>query len=249
VAYSPDGRFLAVAEIVAETTGAHLWSVETGKDVHIDGGQGQVTAIAFSPDGRYFLTAGEDRNVLVWDVARVTGEPASPPPLTGEQVRKRVADLLGRDPLRAYQAFHRLARAPGDVIAVLRERLRPVPPPDPGRLARLLRQLDRDDFAERERAMDALRQLGPPAEGGLKRALTAERSAEVRRRVGVVLEELEQAQKGRRTEWGVQLLARIGTPEARALLQDLARGAPGAPRTEAAAAALKRWAEPGPAHR
>jgi WD40 repeat protein len=78
-AYSPDGRFVAAAEIAEEETGAHLWSVATGKDVRVDGGQGKVTAIAFSADGRYLLTAGEDRNVLVWDVARVRGEPESVP--------------------------------------------------------------------------------------------------------------------------------------------------------------------------
>jgi WD40 repeat protein len=245
VAYSPDGRFVAAAEFqraarLWSSTGAHLWSMETGKHYRVDGGQGQVTAFAFSGDGRYFLTAGEDRNVLVWDVARLAGEPETPAPLTGEQVRALVADLRGNNPLRAFQAFHRLSRSPEKVVAVLRDRLPPVPPADPERLARLLRQLDSDAFEERERATAALRELGPPAERGLKQALTAERSAEVRKRIGLVLGELEQASKGRRTDWSVRLLERVGTAEARTLLEALAGGAPGAPRTEAAAAALKR---------
>jgi WD40 repeat protein len=240
VAYSPDGRFLAAAEIVQGETGAHLWSIETGKDVRIDGGQGQVTAIAFAPDGRYFLTAGEDRTVLVWDVARVTGEPEEPAPLTAAQVRELAADLLGNNPLRALQAFLRLSRSPEQVVAALKERMKPVPPADPERLARLLRQLDSDDFQERERAAAALREMGPPAERALKQALAAGPSAEVRKRLGRLLEELEQARKGRRTDWSVRLLERLGTTEARGLLEGLAGGAPGAPLTEDAAAALRR---------
>jgi hypothetical protein len=62
----------------------------------------------------------------------------------------------------------------------------------------------------------------------------------VRRRAGALLEELERARKRRRTDWGVRLLERIGTAEARALLETLAGGDPGATRTEEAAAALKR---------
>jgi hypothetical protein len=114
----------------------------------------------------------------------------------------------------------------------------------PPTLARLLRQLDSDAFEERERATAALRELGPPAERPLKQALAPEPSAEVERRVGLVLAGMEQARKERRTDWSVRLLERIGTPEARALLEALARGAPGAPRTEDAAAALKRLDKP-----
>jgi WD40 repeat protein len=243
VAYSPDGRFVAAAEIF-ERDGAHLWSVQTGKDVRLDGGQGKVTAIAFTPDGRYFLTAGEDHNVLVWDVARVTGEPKSLPPLTDAQVRKLVADLRGNNPLRAFQAFRRLSRSPEKVVAVLRDHLRPVPRVDPDRLARLLRQLDSDDFQERQRATAELRELGQRVERGLKQALKSKPSLEVRRRIGRVLKGLEWARKERRTDWSVRLLERIGTAQARALLQALARGAAAAPLTEDAAAALKRLDRP-----
>jgi hypothetical protein len=134
--------------------------------------------------------------------------------------------------------------SPDQVVAALRDRLRPVAPADPERLARLVRQLDSDDFRERERATAALRELGQPAERGLKQALTAERSAEARKRIGRLLEELEQARKGRRTDWSVRLLERVGTAEARTVLEALARGAAGAPLTEDAAAALQRLAKP-----
>jgi hypothetical protein len=243
VAYSPDGRFVAAAEIV-EREGVHLWSVETGKGVRLDGGQGKVTAVAFSPDGRYFLTAGEGHNVLVWDVARIGGEPKRLPPLTDARVRKLVADLRGNNPLRAFQAFQRLSRSPQKAVAVVRDRLRPAPPVAPERLARLLRQLDSDDFQERERATAALRELGQRAEGGLEQALKSKPSLEMHKRIDRLLEELERARKRRGTDWGVRLLERIGTAEARALLEALARGAPPAPLTEDAAAALKRLGKP-----
>jgi hypothetical protein len=44
-----------------------------------------------------------------------------------------------------------------------------------------------------------------------------------------------------REVWAVKVLERIGTPEARQLVEELAKGAPTARLTEAAKAALGRW--------
>ena len=46
-----------------------LWDAATGKAIRsFTGHQGAVTAAAFSPDGKRFVSGGTDRLVKVWDV-------------------------------------------------------------------------------------------------------------------------------------------------------------------------------------
>lgn len=73
VAVSPDGRLVAAG--AAEANLACVWDIETGRLVrtirqHPDG----VVAVAFSPDGRYLLTAGRE-GAAAWD-ARQEGAPS-----------------------------------------------------------------------------------------------------------------------------------------------------------------------------
>jgi WD40 repeat protein/Flp pilus assembly protein TadD len=75
VAAPGDGsRFVA-----AGFSGAQIWDAQNGRQVgKFLGHQNYVTAVAFCPDGRTVVTAGEDRRAGLWSLAR--GE-ATPSPL------------------------------------------------------------------------------------------------------------------------------------------------------------------------
>ena len=199
--------------------------------------------MGFSPDGRLLASAGRDSTALVWDL---TGKPGGPSkPLAANELAAAWADLASEDAGRAYQAICRLAAAPDEALPYLRKHIRPVAPVDEKRVARLIADLDSDEFAMREKAADELDKLGERAAGAVRQALAGRPSAEPRRRLEALLD------KQAAEEWGpsadrlrsvraLEVLERVSTPEAKKLLAELAKGAPEAWLTREAKAALDR---------
>jgi RNA polymerase sigma factor (sigma-70 family) len=65
-ARSPDGKLVAVAD----GKSIHFLDNATGKELRrLAGHQDRVTALAFSPDGKVFVSGGADRSILLWDIA------------------------------------------------------------------------------------------------------------------------------------------------------------------------------------
>ena len=136
-----------------------------------------------------------------------------------------------------------LIGAPGQTVPLFRDRLRPVPAADTARVVKLIAALEADQFEERTAAFKELQGLGERAAGPLRQALKVGTSLELRRRVEQLLDAIEaepRSPNGLRQLRAVQILELAGTPEARQLLQTLAKGAPGARLTQAATEALDR---------
>jgi RNA polymerase sigma factor (sigma-70 family) len=238
--FSPDGRMLAYSGDGSDPT-IPLLEAASGRERRCLAGQlGYVTSLSFSADGRRLLSSCYEE-ALVWDlgISRTSKTP------TAAEAEKLWADLAGEDAARAYAAIHKLAASPNVAVPFLRKHLPPVPAADEKRVARLIADLDSDDFATRQRASGDLEKLGERALPAYRRALEGKPSLETRRR-------LEDLQRRAYAAWwdvsgerlrslrAIEALEMAGTEEARDVLKTLAAGAEGTRLTQEATAALKR---------
>src|SRR5262249_46057352 len=159
-------------------------------------------------------------------------------------------DLAGADAAAAYRAIGALAAAPEQAGPALADRLRPGPPAHPRQGARPGAGLGRAQLGAGGRGgagRGPAGGAGEAAEPALRQALTGDVSAEVRRRLGAVLDRLEAGSPERlRTDRALEALERIGTPEAREVVAKLARSSSGTRTGTAAGETLRRLERRGP---
>jgi hypothetical protein len=207
-----------------------LWDAWTGKQVgSFAGHRGSINSLTFAPEGGLLASGGSDGTVLVWDVSGLL--PAEKEPaekLGGDELARCWDDLAGADAVRAYRAIYELGRRPEQAEALLRAKLEKISGVNAERLARLVADLDDDDFKVRQKAGEELAALGRAAEGALTKALEGNPSPEVKRRVTDLLAKLEGAPENAEKRLqlrAVEALERVGTPGARRLLEKLAKEA------------------------
>jgi WD40 repeat protein len=237
-ALSPDGRSLAaggtISIIVLELATERSWPTERRT---FRGGGEVPSCMAFSPDNRRLLT-GEGSTALIWDLI---GEARTRLDLTAREREGLWNNLAGDNASLALDAVWRLALTPKESVPFLRERLRPAPPADDKQVARWIVDLDDEEFTVRQKATRELERVGDLARPLLEKALAGKPSVEVRRRLLQLLSRLDGLSPEQQRELrAVEALEQAGTAEARALLQVLAKGAPGARLTSAAQEALTR---------
>jgi WD40 repeat protein len=234
LAFSPDGQWLSAGGYHGDVA---VWEARTGQRVlKLAGHPARVVSVAFGPDGRTLLTGADDSTGLVWDLRPGSEAGDDPGPAA-------LWDALGgSDAPAAYRAVWLLADRPDRSVPFLKGKLTPVQPMDPKRLRQLLDRLDSDQFAEREAASRELAVGAETVEPELRSELTRSPSAEKRRRLQALLDGLApgvSAEDVRRAR-AVVVLQWAKTPDARRLLEELARGAPGAWLSREATAALER---------
>jgi len=246
MAFSPDGRLLAVAEHHELT----LWDVHTGQNARRFTRQGSgIKAIAYGPDGKVVVTANENGTLLVWDVTgRLKNGRLEPIVLKASELEALWRDLASTDAAVAHRALWTLAAEGPQATSYAAERLQPIPRLEPEKLTQWIGDLDSDDFKVREHATKELATHGEAAREALRRALTESTSAEARSRIKMLLETMDAPMptRERLRSWrAVAVLEQNADAESRRVLEELAKGAPEARLTREAKAALHRLAQRG----
>jgi len=188
-------------------------------------------------------TGHADSTILLWDLSFIGEHYKSL--LTKPHARQVAAaweDLANSDARKRHQAVWRLIGAGDSATALVRAELAPAPEIAPTRVTSLIADIDHDSFDRRENASPELGKLLPQVRPELVDAAKTS-SPETRRRIESLLDlstfVVRDAQTLRDIR-AVELLERIATREARALLKNLATGAPKARLTQEAIASLSR---------
>ncbi len=236
VAFAPDGRTLAVG--CADGT-VRRFELRSGRELPPLTGHGNgVIALCFTADGKTLQSLGADQKLFVWAAdANRDWRPKSIP--LDEKALERLWDTLrSDDALDLYGSAQLFGASPGPTVAFLRKHLTPVPEGDSARIEKLVADLGKE-YNERKRAVIELRKIGAAALPALRQV--AERGEDdMARRLLWEFESLAPPREHFRAVRALEVLERIDSDDARSLLAALAKGAPQAPFTIEAKAALER---------
>jgi WD40 repeat protein len=247
LAFSTDGRFLAVNTL---DDAVKVIDLGSGKEIaEFHGKQGRVRCLAFGPEAGTLFAGGADGTTLLWNTREQVQQARQPGDADAETVKRLWADLAEADAARAYKAVTALSALAKPTVTWMKEQLHPARGEDQSHITKLISDLDDEEFDVRKKAFEELSNLGNQARPALKKALEGTPSAEVRKQSEELLERLAPGQVSLsgdtlREVRAIEVLETIGTPESRAILEALSRGAGGTRLTEEAAAALKRLGGP-----
>jgi hypothetical protein len=228
-----------------------VWKVVT-RDLYKDFGPFTLTGIAFTPEDG---TAGLFDHIYLArsleDFDQIDAIGRNPEAVKDDLPATRLQtlwdNLADEDDARALRAQRALFAAAKQGVPLLKERLKPVDYGDAEkRILRLIADLDDDDFDVRETASAELAKAGHAAGRALRKARENPASAEAKRRLDELLKNAADdalPPEQLRLLRAVEVLERVGTPEAGEVLQALAKGTAGAEPTEAAKAAVERLAK------
>jgi RNA polymerase sigma factor (sigma-70 family) len=238
LAFSPDGRILAVGEALTQeergSSKVKLIEFATGETIAtFHGHHSSVAVFQFAPDGRTLYSGGGDSTILKWDATARHGNGKSTPNPAAAW------DALAQEASKAYPAHWDLVDAPKEAVALLRKKIVPAKKLDAKEVRGMMENLDSDNFQERNKASALLKSHGYSAEPFLRQMVEAEKRPEVKQRLRTLIDELSGA-SFLRIQRAMQVLESIGNDDAKQLLRELAHGAPESMLTKEAAIVLKR---------
>jgi WD40 repeat protein len=251
VTASRDGRLIAWASADSQRT-IHLYDALTGKEIAniASGHRGSITCLRLHTDNeRPVLYSGSvDTTAVAWDLRETMDVfRQGTPQITTDEAEQVWLELGAEDPVVMHRALWTLATAGETAVSMLAKHLKPAPVDEElgPKVAKLIDQMNDDQFSVRERATQQVAELGEGADPFLRLALEETNSAEVRHRIRRLLNDLSGKplvvdQNQQRALRGIQVLEGVGDERAREVLERLATGEPAARMTHEAKNALER---------
>lgn len=118
--------------------------------------------------------------------------------------------LASKDAEKAWQAIGTLIQSPETAQALIGGKIKPAVSPDANKVQKWLKDLDSEEFSEREKATKELKLLGDAAEPYLRSALAGNPSAEVRTRIDTLLSQSQSSAFRITTGRALEVLERLG---------------------------------------
>jgi WD40 repeat protein len=244
--FSPDGRLLAYS--LPDNNAIFIIESVTGQQRgKLQSPHGGVTALAFSPDGKYLASGHNDTTILIWDIHRpLGGKHALKKNLTAKELTTCWDALTSADDgAKVDLAIWNLVAAADDAVPFLKKKLSPVPPVPEAKIKQWIAHLDSNNFLSRQKALQELAKFKDLA---IPYVEAAQQAKDVSFEQHLRLQELlTKAKKHRHITPEVvlqlralEVLEHIGNADARQFLKSLSQGAAGARLTQEAKAALQR---------
>jgi WD40 repeat protein len=223
VGFSPDGRFLATG---GDENGSDImvWELASGSKIATFAGDPSgVNPIVFSPDNRMLASGGGNSTALLWDITRRMRDGKLPPAtVSGARFGQLWGKLADDDAAAAHAAIWELAAAGPRVLPMLKAKLPAATALDAKQAAKLVEQLNSDQYETRQSAMKEAEKLGLGAEPALRKALGEKPVLEPRRRVEAVVASWLRSSDWLRFRRAVAVLEYNGSAEAKKILSTLA---------------------------
>jgi hypothetical protein len=234
---SPNGRWSAMME----PQGFAIWETGSGKRV-LSFAQAGVRSLAFAPDSKTIATGLANGTIVIWDLSPEKLDLNIK--LSAAELREAWSRLTGSEGDRAYEALWRLTAAKADAVPFLSAQLKTIAPVSDEHIQRLIADLDASRYAARETASRELADLGDRAIPALRAARGGPLSVEAQRRVDRLLNRrfIPIPSETIRFLRAVEVLERIGTPQAQQALVALSAGDSRVLETRAVREALERMA-------
>jgi WD40 repeat protein len=245
LAFSPDGKTLAAG---CPDGAVRRFDLLAGRELTpLPAHTGPVLAVCCPSDGKSILSYGLDGQFYAWRTDSAHEWKPKPGPLPDAALDALWDALRSDDPLDQYGCTEALAAAPDQAVALLCKRVTPAPKEDADRIDHLIQDVHKGDYNARKKAVIELRKIGAAAVPALQRSQQMPGGYdELTQRLMVEFSNLPPSPEQQRSARAVAVLERVGGADARKLLEELAAGAPDAPLTGQAKAALGRLGEAKP---
>lgn len=244
---SNDHRFVALTRALHDPhrhsdrgSTIELYEVASGQKRGELKGHEAIADLQFSPDTQVLASSSDDGTILIWDMNR----PLHPVKRAERLSEKELADcwqtLLQKDAVKGDGAIWKMVYAAQDTVPFLKKKLQPAVMPETWQVRKLIAELGSVEYKTRVQAEAELIAYRDLVLAELEKSLKEGHPLETQRRLEGITQKARSAARlfgsdEAMRQWrALEILERIGTPEAREVIAALAKGVPGARLTQAA---------------